>query len=132
MAGRAARVVGIAVLAAAIAASAPPATAAQPAGGDRAAREIAGLIRALGESDCRFARNGRWHDAARARAHLQRKYDWARRRGMTGTAEDFIERAASRSSISGKPYRVRCPGRAEVDARAWFSEELARLRAAGV
>jgi hypothetical protein len=132
MARRVTRVAGVALLAVAtIAAWTPPAIAARPAGDDRAAREIAGLIRVLGESGCRFARNGRWHDAAQARAHLQRKYDWARKRGMDGTAENFIERAASRSSLSGRPYRVRCPGRPEVDAHDWFSEQLERLRAAG-
>ncbi len=98
----------------------------------RAAREIAGLIDALGRSDCRFERNGRWYDAARARTHLQRKYDWARRRGLAGTAEQFIERAASRSSVSGRAYRVRCAGRPDTDAQAWFREALGRLRARGV
>jgi hypothetical protein len=96
-----------------------------------AAREIAGMIEALGASGCRFERNGRWYEAGRARAHLQRKYDWARRRGLAGTAEEFIDRAASRSSISGRPYQVRCPGRPDIDSQAWFRDVLGRLRARG-
>jgi hypothetical protein len=67
-------------------------------------------------------------DGADARDHLQRKYDWARKRHLAGSAEEFIERAASRSSLSGKPYRVRCPGRPEVESQRWFHEVLRRIR----
>lgn len=77
---------------------------------DTARREIAGLIGALDGSSCRFQRNGSWHDAAEARAHLQRKYDYLLKKDKVDTAEQFIERAASQSSMSGKPYRIACPG----------------------
>jgi hypothetical protein len=90
--------------------------------------EIVALIQAVGQSGCRFSRNGRWHTPAQARDHLQRKYDWARRKGLDGSAEDFIERAASRSSLSGRAYRIACPGHAELDAATWFTRQLARLR----
>lgn len=116
-----------AALALVLAAAAGMAGAAPPA---RAEAEIRALIEAVGQSGCRFQRNGRWHEPAQAQAHLQRKYDWARRRGLEGSAEDFIERAASRSSFSGRPYRIACPGQGEVEATAWFSARLARLRAA--
>lgn len=96
--------------------------------GAAAQREIDGLMQALAESNCRFQRNGRWYDAGDARHHLQRKYDYLLRRDLADTAELFIERAASRSSISGKPYRVSCPGHAEQDAAPWFQQQLARLR----
>lgn len=97
---------------------------------ERSAREVAGLIEALGASGCRFQRNGRWYPAADAKTHLRRKYDWARKRGMQGTAEQFIEQAATRSSLSGKPYRVRCADGREGPAADWFMQVLARLRAA--
>jgi uncharacterized protein DUF5329 len=92
------------------------------------AREIAALMEALGNSGCRFWRNGRWYHGDEAREHLQRKYDRARKLGLSGSAEDFIERAASRSSLSGKPYRVRCPGQPEVDSQQWFRGVLRRIR----
>ncbi|HRN62748.1 MAG TPA: DUF5329 domain-containing protein [Luteimonas sp.] len=95
-----------------------------------AEREIAGLIEAIGASGCEFQRNGRWHQAEEARAHLQRKLDWAHQRGLDGSAETFIERAASRSSVSGRAYRVRCPGGHEGPAADWFTAELRRQRAA--
>lgn len=101
----------------------------QAAGPDMAQREIAGLIQALATSGCQFERNGDWHDADTARAHLQRKYGWLHKRGLADSAELFIERAATRSSRSGKPYRVRCAGKPVVESARWFEAELARLRA---
>ena len=52
--------------------------------------EIDALIAALAGSGCEFQRNGSWHGAARAKAHLQRKYDWLRRRGLADTSELFF------------------------------------------
>ncbi|MEG0183283.1 MAG: YfeK family protein [Stenotrophomonas sp.] len=95
---------------------------------DTARREIAGLIGALDGSSCRFQRNGSWHDAAEARAHLQRKYDYLLKKDKVDTAEQFIERAASQSSMSGKPYRIACPGQPEQTAAVWFGTRLKALR----
>jgi hypothetical protein len=95
---------------------------------DTARREIAGLIGALDGSSCRFQRNGSWHDAADARAHLQRKYDYLLKKDKVDTAEQFIERAASQSSMSGKPYRIACPGQPEQTAAMWFGARLKALR----
>lgn len=92
--------------------------------------EISKLIAALGESDCRFERNGKWYGAAEARQHLQRKYDWLNKRGLAATPELFIERAASASSMSGRAYHVRCPGQAGQASADWFRQRLQRLRAA--
>ena len=114
----------------AIAAGAAAGQGAGTANADAPAREIDALVAALGEADCEFRRNGRWHGAGEARAHLQRKLDWARRRGMAGRAEDFIERAASRSSLTGREYRVRCRDGYEGTSADWFGRELRRLRQA--
>ncbi|MCC7248231.1 MAG: DUF5329 domain-containing protein [Lysobacter sp.] len=95
----------------------------------QAEREIHALIAGLGVSGCRFERNGDWHDAAAAEAHLQKKYDYLRKRDMADTAELFIERAASRSSLSGKAYRVRCGRDAPVESATWFKRKLAEIRA---
>ncbi len=68
--------------------------------------EIDYLLESVSDSDCVFIRNGSEHEAAAAKEHLQMK----RRRGRRyyGNAEDFIDRIASRSSWSGKEYRIRC------------------------
>jgi hypothetical protein len=96
----------------------------------KAKAEIAGLMDTLSGSGCRFQRNGSWHDAIEARAHLQRKYDYLLKKDKVDTAEQFIERAASRSSLSGRAYRVECGG-SEQDASIWFGRQLQRLRDSG-
>ncbi|WP_313143035.1 YfeK family protein [Stenotrophomonas sp.] len=101
---------------------------AHAAPGAQAQREIALLIGSLEGSQCRFQRNGSWHDAAEARAHLQRKYDYLLKKDKVDSAEQFIERAASQSSMSGKPYRIQCPGQSEQTAAAWFGARLQALR----
>lgn len=114
---------GLALAALSNVAEAAPSAAAQ--------REISGLMQALEHSGCRFQRNGSWYGATEARAHLQRKYDYLLKRDMADTAEQFIDRAASQSSISGRAYRVACPGVAEQDASAWFQQQLRGIRSGG-
>lgn len=110
---------------------APAVASVMAAPNDTARHEIASLIGALDGSPCRFQRNGRWHDAAEARAHLQRKYDYLLRKDKVDTAEQFIERAASRSSVSGQPYRIACPGQPGQSAASWFGTRLQALRTRG-
>lgn len=93
-----------------------------------ARQEIAHLIGYLTTSGCSFQRNGSWHDAAEAARHLQRKYDYLLKRDLVATGEDFIARAASESSLSGKPYQVRCGANAPIASAAWLKAELATYR----
>lgn len=102
--------------------------AAEAAPPPEARAEIAALIEALAGSGCRFQRNGSWYDGERARTHLQRKYEYLLRKDLVDTAEQFIERAASASSLSGRAYRVSCQGR-EQEAGPWFRARLQQLRA---
>jgi hypothetical protein len=90
------------------------------------AAEIDHLLAFIASSPCRFVRNGEEYDAAAARAHIARKYDYAKR--WIQTAEQFIEYTATMSSTTGKPYRVICPGHEEPSAD-WLMRELARFRA---
>lgn len=92
--------------------------------------EIMALLRDVGASGCKFYRNGTWYDARRARAHLELKYQ-AQRLRFTST-EDFILRAATRSSLTGEPYQIRCPGRAVAPIDQWLRDRLARNRASGL
>ena len=95
----------------------------------QAEREIEALIAGLGSSGCEFERNGSWYDAAQAEEHLRTKYEWLRKRGMADSAEKFIERGASQSSVSGKNYQVRCPGKPVTESGIWFRALLTRQRA---
>ena len=45
-------------------------------------REIGQLLAALETSGCEFLRNGQWHDARAARAHIEAKYRYLLRRDL--------------------------------------------------
>ncbi len=91
-----------------------------------AEREIEYLIEAIGESDCDFIRNGKRHTAADAEGHIRMKYKRGRR--YASTAELFIERLASKSSMSKKPYLMACGAEAPVESGDWLSARLAEFR----
>lgn len=85
---------------------------------DEHARIEALLASIAKQSDVTFIRNGREHSAAEAADHLRSKWGGAR-----VTAEQFIERYGTKSSTSGRPYRVRVNG-TERDAGPWMHELL--------
>ena len=91
--------------------------------------EIDGLFSALLQSGCEFNRNGSWHSAKQASQHLQGKYDYLLKKNLVPNTEAFIERAASQSSMSSKPYLVRCPDQPEVNSKQWFTDQLQKIRA---
>ncbi len=90
--------------------------------------EIKHLLSYLAISDCTFNRNGTWYSALQATDHLRGKYDYLLKKALVSTAESFIDRAASRSSVSGNPYLVRCGNAEPVESAAWLLAELARFR----
>lgn len=93
--------------------------------------EIAYLLAAVSTSGCRFERNGLSYDASQATEHLRRKYDLMVAAGRITSAEDFIERAGSVSSVTGRPYHISCPGIESEPARSWLTRALlARRKAA--
>ena len=95
-----------------------------------ARKEISHLISHLGSSGCQFQRNGSWYTSSRAVSHLTGKYEYLLKRGLVPSAEAFIERAATESSVSGRPYLVKCGQAPPVPSASWLREELAKFRAA--
>jgi hypothetical protein len=91
--------------------------------------EIEYLLQSIETSGCSFYRNGTWYDGAQARAHLRTKYDYLAGRQLIGTAEDFIDKAATKSSLSGKPYKIRCGDGIEVESGPWLHQMLGQYRA---
>jgi uncharacterized protein DUF5329 len=89
--------------------------------------EIDHLLGYVESSRCEFQRNGNWYDSQKALVHLRSKYGFLR--NSVSTAEDFIEKAASRSSITGQPYQVRCGRDAPLPSSQWLLDELIRFRA---
>lgn len=91
-------------------------------------QEIEHLLVFLENSGCQFNRNGSWHSAAEAAAHIRKKYNYLARKKMLTDTESFIKKAATESSISGKPYIVKCEGQADINSAFWFEKELAAHR----
>ena len=90
--------------------------------------EIAHLFSYLQESGCQFDRNGTWYDSSEAVGHLNKKYQYLMRKGLISSSEDFIEGAASESSLTGRVYRVRCGSNPAVNSAVWFRSELEKFR----
>jgi hypothetical protein len=94
--------------------------------------EILALVEKIQTSGCQFERNGKWHGAAEAKAHLLRKFEYAENSRKTiARTEQFIELAASSSSLSGKPYRIKCGSGEPQRSGDWLNRELKALRAVG-
>jgi hypothetical protein len=91
-------------------------------------REIRHLLDFVSASACTFIRNGDPHPSKEAAEHLLMKYERARSR--LATAEQFIDKVASGSYLTGREYRVQCAGRAEMATADWLRAELAAARAA--
>jgi len=91
--------------------------------------EVQYLLQFVADSGCTFTRNGSDHDSVDAADHLRLKYDKGRR--YAGSAEDFIDRLASESSWTGKPYTVNCDGKVE-NSGAWLHRALEQYRGTDV
>ncbi|WP_431124682.1 DUF5329 family protein [Variovorax paradoxus] len=90
------------------------------------------ILRVSNMKTMTFMRNGDEHnaaDAADAAKHMQAKFDHFKDEIVT--AEDFIDRCASRSEITGKPYQVKMPNGAVRDAKEFLTAELHTLRKGG-
>lgn len=90
--------------------------------------EIEYLLTSVEQSHCTFVRNGDAHPSAEAADHLRMKYGRAGWR-VKG-ADQFIDRIASKSSLSGRPYTMQCGDAEAYPTRDWLSERLAEYRAA--
>jgi hypothetical protein len=88
-------------------------------------REINHLLQYIENAGCTFIRNNKAYEGAEARAHIQKKYDYFKAR--IKTTEDFIKYAATKSSMCGNPYKVRCKG-LEISCAEWLTFELERFR----
>ncbi len=90
--------------------------------------EINYLLGSIQGSGCEFYRNGTWYNSKRAEAHLRDKYEYLAARNLIDVTEDFIWKAATESSLSGRPYEVRCNGSEAVVSNLWLRAELAHYR----
>ena len=72
-----------------------------------------------------FIRNGKEYDCQSAARFLRQK--WKAQEADVATAEQFIDRIASKSSTTGKPYLIRLPDKEAAPAGDYLRAELKRL-----
>jgi len=87
--------------------------------------EIASLLLFVELSECTFIRNGKHYDAPEARKHIEKKYNYFK--DKITTTEEFIRYSATKSTMSGKLYRVVCNG-VGMNSSDWLLAELDKLR----
>ena len=84
------------------------------------------LLKHVADSGLTFIRNSDRHDAFDAAEHMNSKYEYFR--DKIKTPEDFIERCASKSLLSGKPYLVVLENGEEVRTDDWLLRALTNYR----
>ena len=87
--------------------------------------EVSHLLAFIEGSNCTFIRNGKNYSSSKAKQHLEYKYNSAKSR--LSTAEDFVRKIASKSSLSGKAYAINCAGKPSP-VEEWLMAELNRYR----
>ncbi|HEV8725480.1 MAG TPA: DUF5329 family protein [Candidatus Binatia bacterium] len=89
-------------------------------------QKIESLINQVGEiKEAKFIRNGSTYEVATAVRFLRGK--WEANDSSVKTAQDFIEKVASASGTSGKPYLIRFKDGREIKSREYFLAELQKL-----
>jgi hypothetical protein len=91
-------------------------------------REVGLLLDAIETSGCRFQRNGSWYSAHEARLHLSAKYASLEARDAVHATEQFIDLAATQSSLSGRPYGVQCGDGPTFASNQWLRAKLVQIR----
>ena len=100
-------------------------TAAEPVSQSEPAAAIEYLLDSVAASDLQFMRNGKAHTGAKAAEHMRRKYEHFNDRIQS--ADDFIDLAATKSTISGKQYTVRTAD-GEMATADWLRSILTDYR----
>jgi Family of unknown function (DUF5329) len=119
------RIVLVAVVSIALA-TPRPALAGEDAAAGVEQRTIEALIESVAHlTDATFLRNGKSYPSSSAARFLREK--WRSRQSEVRSAEDFIDRVASSSSTTGKPYLIRFANGREVSSAEYLRGELAKL-----
>ncbi len=92
-------------------------------------RKIDYLLNQIKEVEGAFIRNGTAHPPEEAGAHLEMKMkrainSWFAPAKEKWTAKMFIEKLASKSSLTGTPYQIRFRDGRTVNAGEWLSDRL--------
>jgi Family of unknown function (DUF5329) len=88
--------------------------------GDKEKQKIEAALVRMEKSDLTFVRNDTEHDGAAAAAHLRTKLKQAG--DQVKTFDDFVDKVATKSSISGKPYLVKMKDGSTVELAKWLRQ----------
>jgi len=89
-------------------------------------QKIEALIKHVGDlKDAKFIRNGSTYEPATAVRFLRGK--WDANKTEVKSARDFIDKVASMSGTSGKPYLIRFNDGKEIHSREFLLAELKKI-----
>ena len=89
-------------------------------------QKIETLIKQVGDlKEAKFVRNGSSYEPATAVKFLRGK--WAANKDDVKSARDFIDKVASMSGTSGKPYLIRFNDGKEIHSREFLLAELRKF-----
>ena len=83
--------------------------------------KIEAALQRIGNSDLVFVRNGSEHTGKAAAEHLRSKLKQAGE--SVKTFDDFVDKVATKSSLSGKPYLVKFKDGRSQELAAWLREK---------
>ena len=84
------------------------------------------LIQSVEKLDgAQFYRNGTWYGSKEAGSHLRLKLKNAG--GRIKTARQFIDNIATKSSMSGLPYKIKLKVGKIVESKVFFYQQLNRI-----
>jgi hypothetical protein len=93
-------------------------------------QKIEALIKYVGQmEEAKFVRNGSAYNAKTAATFLRRK--WGANDSEIRTARDFIDKIATASGTSGKPYVIRFKNGSETKSRDFLLAALNRIENPG-
>ena len=87
---------------------------------------ITHLLEYVRSADVVFIRNGKEHSAEDAAKHIEKKYKHYKKK--IKTPEDFIEKSATKSMMSGKLYQIKLNDGTVITCKDWLTAELGSYR----
>jgi hypothetical protein len=92
---------------------------------DSLSAKIEKLIAAVGESNCQFHRNGKTYSSEASVEHIRKKYRYYK--DDIDSIDKFIELSATKSMMSGKPYKILCEDNEAELSKSWMTNKAVAI-----